>query len=67
MRRLTNDEHPLLVQLNWSKLDREGKFLLKLETTVNEQTQVSLDVFLRSFSPFSWTPAVLAAELDELL
>ncbi|KAF8566310.1 hypothetical protein P879_05261, partial [Paragonimus westermani] len=33
VRRLTNDEYPLLVQLNWSKLDREGKFVLKAETT----------------------------------
>ncbi|CAI2733672.1 unnamed protein product [Schistosoma spindalis] len=31
LRRLTNDEYPLLVQLSWSKLDREGKFVLKLE------------------------------------
>ncbi|OON15445.1 Ras association domain protein [Opisthorchis viverrini] len=31
IRRLTNDEYPLLVQLNWSKHDREGKFVLKLE------------------------------------
>ncbi|TGZ62899.1 hypothetical protein CRM22_007163 [Opisthorchis felineus] len=31
VRRLTNDEYPLLVQLNWSKHDREGKFVLKLE------------------------------------
>ncbi|KAF5404130.1 Afadin, partial [Paragonimus heterotremus] len=31
-RRLTNDEYPLLVQLNWSKLDREGKFVLKAES-----------------------------------
>ncbi|TPP59576.1 Afadin [Fasciola gigantica] len=40
VRRLTNDEHPLLVQLNWSKLDREGKFVLKLETTSSDQMQV---------------------------
>ncbi|KAF6778595.1 hypothetical protein AHF37_02498 [Paragonimus kellicotti] len=32
VRRLTNDEYPLLVQLNWSKLDREGKFVLKAES-----------------------------------
>ncbi|CAH8662145.1 unnamed protein product [Schistosoma rodhaini] len=31
VRRLTNDEYPLLVQLSWSKLGREGKFVLKLE------------------------------------
>ncbi|VDP75100.1 unnamed protein product [Echinostoma caproni] len=40
VRRLTNDEYPLLVQLNWSKLDREGKFVLKLETTSSDQIQL---------------------------
>ncbi|VDQ09007.1 unnamed protein product [Trichobilharzia regenti] len=46
--RLTNDEYPLLVQLSWSKLDREGKFVLKLEpnsgcvqTSTSENQNVS--------------------------
>ncbi|CAH8497419.1 unnamed protein product [Dicrocoelium dendriticum] len=33
VRRLTNDEFPLLVQLNWSKYDREGKFVMKVESS----------------------------------
>ena len=28
-RRLADDEKPLLVQLNWNKDDREGRFLLR--------------------------------------
>ena len=28
-RRLAPDEKPLLVQLNWNKDDREGRFVLK--------------------------------------
>ena len=28
-RKLKDDEYPLLVQLNWGKDDREGRFLLK--------------------------------------
>ena len=30
-RKLKEDENPLLVQLNWIKDDREGRFLLKNE------------------------------------
>lgn len=28
-RKLTDDEHPLMVQLNWAKDDLEGRFLLR--------------------------------------
>lgn len=31
-RQLMDNENPLLVQLNWGKDDREGRFLLKRET-----------------------------------
>jgi len=31
-RPLKEHEHPLTVQLNWGKDDREGRFLLKKET-----------------------------------
>ena len=36
-RRLADDEVPLLVQLSWSKGDREGRFLLKNENDVAKQ------------------------------
>ncbi|XP_066278378.1 afadin-like isoform X7 [Branchiostoma lanceolatum] len=34
-RRLDDNEKPLLVQLNWNKDDREGRFLLKREDNLN--------------------------------
>ncbi|KAK4475561.1 hypothetical protein MN116_000840, partial [Schistosoma mekongi] len=42
VRRLTNDEYPLLVQLSWSKLDREGKFVLKLEPNSGRGVQANI-------------------------
>lgn len=37
-RKLRDDEMPLLVQLNWHKDDREGRFLLR---RMDEKTYVS--------------------------
>ncbi|KAI8520677.1 LIM domain binding [Branchiostoma belcheri] len=40
-RRLDDNEKPLLVQLNWNKDDREGRFLLKREDNLNVSTPTS--------------------------
>ena len=37
-RKLADDEKPLLVQLNWHRDDREGRFLLR---RMDEETHVS--------------------------
>jgi Ras association (RalGDS/AF-6) domain. len=39
-RKLGTDEKPLLVQLNWHKDDREGRFLLR---RIDEATNVSIN------------------------
>lgn len=43
-RKLNDNEHPLYVQLNWGKDDREGRFLLKREDdkTANVCTTIHL-------------------------
>ena len=38
-RRLGQDEKPLLVQLNWHKDDREGRFLLR---RIDDKTNVNI-------------------------
>ena len=38
-RKLADEEMPLLVQLNWHKDDREGRFLLR---RMDEKTYVSI-------------------------
>ncbi|PAA58064.1 hypothetical protein BOX15_Mlig029461g1, partial [Macrostomum lignano] len=40
-RRLSEQDRPLLVQLNWGKDDRDGKFILKNETKVNRQREMN--------------------------
>jgi len=42
-RKLSDMECPLLVQLNWGKDDREGRFLLKRE--IDKTTAVSFKFF----------------------
>ncbi|KAK6621108.1 hypothetical protein RUM43_011414 [Polyplax serrata] len=44
-RRLNPDEKPLLVQLNWHKDDREGRFLLK---RIDDKTKMPSDGFQES-------------------
>lgn len=34
-RKLSDHERPLIIQLNWGKDDREGRFLLKTENQVS--------------------------------
>lgn len=41
-RRLGQEEKPLLVQLNWHKDDREGRFLLR---RIDDKTNVSTTLF----------------------
>jgi len=43
-RKLSDMECPLLVQLNWGKDDREGRFLLKRE--IDKTTAVSFKFFI---------------------
>jgi len=45
-RKLREDEQPLLVQLDWHRDDREGRFLLR---RMNEKTHVSC-LFLHDFA-----------------
>ena len=46
-RKLAEEEMPLLVQLNWHKDDREGRFLLR---RMDEKTYVSvIDCFSLTF------------------
>ena len=45
-RKLGELERPLLVQLNWHKDDREGRFLLR---RMNEKTHVSIPIVVHSF------------------
>lgn len=42
-RKLGIDEKPLLVQLNWHKDDREGRFLLR---RIDEKTNVFIYIFI---------------------
>ncbi|XP_071440496.1 uncharacterized protein [Hetaerina americana] len=48
-RRLADDEKPLLVQLNWHKDDREGRFLLR---RIDDKTNVPAASFQESGSSF---------------
>lgn len=43
-RQLDLDEKPLVVQLNWNKDDREGRFVLKNENDVLPKVSQSADV-----------------------
>lgn len=48
-RKLGVDEKPLLVQLNWHKDDREGRFLLRRideKTNVNNVTERDLCIYI---------------------
>lgn len=45
-RKLSENERPLLVQLNWHKDDREGRFLLR---KMAEKTKVRTETQLSSF------------------
>jgi len=47
-RKLGVEEKPLLVQLNWHKDDREGRFLLR---RIDEKTNVNIS-FLKIFVLF---------------
>lgn len=50
-RRLDIDEKPLVVQLNWNKDDREGRFVLKNENDAIPAKVGTVPVSDASFSP----------------